>query len=928
VPSFDTYNAAYVQALFDSYLQNPRSVDEAWRQYFAEHAAEFGLPGTPDGAGAPVAGPPSEARLIAARAAGELVDAYRLHGHRAARLDPLGSAPAGHPQLDPEFHGITEPELFDVPASLVGLADAGQSIGDVVAWLRTTYTGPVGYEFEYLEDPERREWLREQIESGAFRQPLSSSERLRLLERLTEVEAFEQFIHRAYLGSKRFSIEGTDMMVPMLDLAIERAAAGGARQIVLGMAHRGRLNVLAHVIGMPYGDLIEKFEGRHAVMAGTGDVKYHLGAQGTYATTSGEPLTVLLAPNPSHLEFVDPVVEGMTRAMQTRRDGRVAERDENVVVPVIIHGDAAFSGQGVVAETLNLARLAGYRTGGTIHIIANNQVGFTTDPRDARSTDYASDMARGFDVPIFHVNADEPEACLAVVRLALAFRARFHHDVVIDLVGYRRYGHNEGDEPAYTQPVMYAKVAHHAPVRALWAERLIQAGVTTREQVDGLLRVAHDRLVQEQERVRAAGHDYTHHPPRPEFPATLGTLVETAVPRERLLSFDRQLHTWPEGFSLNPKLARQLDKRGHVLPDGSIDWAHAESLALASLIADGIPVRMTGQDTERGTFSQRHLVLHDINTGATFTPLQNLAEARVPFEVFNSPLSELGAMGFEYGYSVMSPETLVLWEAQFGDFANAAQVIIDQFLAAGRAKWGQESRLVLLLPHGYEGQGPEHSSARLERFLQLCAENNMRVVNCSTPAQYFHMLRRQALLAEARPIVVMTPKSLLRHPRAVAQLSELEQGRFQRVMDDALVAQHAADVGRIVLCSGKIFYDLEAARNRDGAAHVALIRVEQFYPLRHEELERLFTAYAAAREIAWVQEEPENMGAWRWMEPHVRRLAGERGVRYIGRPERASPAEGYANDHETEQDRIVADALSPLAGTARKRSRQSADRAR
>jgi 2-oxoglutarate dehydrogenase E1 component len=921
---FDTYNAAYVQELFDSYLQNPRSVDETWRRFF-EETANGALLGAPHGITA-AAGPPTEAQLIEARAAGELVDAFRLHGHRAAKLDPLGLPPTGHPQLEPEFHGITLEELDRVPASMVGLGARGETIGDVLEWLRATYTGPIGYEFEYLEDPEMREWLREQIESGAHRQPLSGMEKVRLLERLTEVETFEQFIHRAYLGSKRFSIEGTDMLVPMLDLAIERAATNGARDVVLGMAHRGRLNVLAHVIGLPYGELIEKFEGRHASIAGTGDVKYHLGAQGTYATTSGQPLTVLLAPNPSHLEFVNPVVEGMTRAMQTRRDERVPQRDENLVLPLLIHGDAAFSGQGVVAETLNLAKLQGYRTGGTVHIIANNQVGFTTDPSDARSTDYASDLARGFDVPIFHVNADDPEACLAVVRLALSFRASFHHDVVIDLVGYRRYGHNEGDEPAYTQPVMYAKIAQHPTVRSLWAERLVSSNSLTRDQADALVRSAHERLLNEQERVRAAGHDYTHHPPAKEFPATLGVQVETAVPRDRLLAFDRQLHTWPDGFALNPKLARQLERRGRLLPEGSIDWAHAESLAFASLITDGVPVRMTGQDTERGTFSQRHLVLHDTNTGATYVPLAHLSEARVPFEVYNSPLSELGAVGFDFGYSVMSPETLVLWEAQFGDFANGAQVIIDQFLSAGRAKWGQESRLGLLLPHGYEGQGPEHSSARIERFLQLCAENNMRVANCTTPAQYFHLLRRQALLAEARPLVVMTPKSLLRHPKAVSSLAELEQGRFLRVLDDVVAAQQPADIGRIVLCSGKIYYDLAASREKTGANYVALIRVEQLYPLRHEELERLFNAYSEAREIVWVQEEPENMGAWRWLEPHLRRLAGDRTVRYIGRPERASPAEGYANDHETEQNRIVSDALTALAG-GRKRERQGADQA-
>jgi 2-oxoglutarate dehydrogenase E1 component len=925
--AFDTYNAAYVQAVFEQYLQNPASVDEAWRTFFAgDRAGTGGLLGAPaNGAAAPAVAV-TETQLLIARAAGELVDAYRLHGHRAAHLDPLGSPPAGHPQLDPVFHGITREALDDVPASMVGLGRAGETIGDRIDWLRETYTGTIGYEFEYLEDPESREWLRRRIEAGEHRAPLSADERVRLLARLTDVEGFEQFIHRAYLGAKRFSIEGTDMLVPMLDLAFARAAAQGAHTVVLGMAHRGRLNVLAHLVRVEYDGLIEKFEGRHALMAGTGDVKYHLGAEGSAETADGT-LTVLLAPNPSHLEFVDPVVVGISRARQSQRDGRTLTRNEDAVVPILIHGDAAFSAQGVVAETLNLARLDGFRTGGTLHIIANNQVGFTTDPRDARSTDYASDMARGFDLPIFHVNADDPEACLAVVRLALAYRARFHGDVVIDLVGYRRYGHNEGDEPAYTQPVMYDRITKHPTVRALWADRLVQSGALSAEDVEALQSDVHERMMAAQDRIRAAGHDYTHHPPEPDVPASIAVVVDTAVTGDRLRAYDRQLHAWPRDFTPHPKLARQLEKRSQVLDEGgSLDWAHAEALAFASLLADGVPVRMTGQDSERGTFSQRHLVLHDARTGRIHTPLAHLTEARAPFEIHNSPLSELGVVGFEYGYSVVAPETLVLWEAQFGDFSNGAQVIIDQFLAAGRAKWAQESRLVLLLPHGYEGQGPEHSNARLERFLQLCGENNMRVANCSTPAQYFHLLRRQSLLSEARPLVVMTPKSLLRHPKAVSTLDTLAQGRFQRIIDDA--SADPSQVTRIVLCSGKVFYDLSAAREKKAAPHVALMRVEQLYPLRIEELAPLVSAYEGAREVAWVQEEPANMGAWRYIEPFLARLAADRPVRYIGRPERASPAEGYANDHEAEQNRIVADALAPLEPAPARRSKRAGRRTR
>lgn len=925
---FDTYNAAYAQALFERYLQNPTSVDDAWRRVFESGEAAGELIGAAEADGGFA---PSEAQLHVARAAGELVDAYRLHGHRAAHLDPLGSTPPGHPMLEPEFHGITAAELTTVPASMLGLGAIGGTVADLVDWLKATYTGSIGYEYEYLEDPERREWLREQIESGTHREPLTAPEKRRLLERLTDVETLEQFIHRTYLGAKRFSIEGLDMLVPMLDLAVERAAAAGADEVVIGMAHRGRLNVLAHLLGMPYAELIAKFEDRHAMTAGTGDVKYHLGAEGTYATASGEPLTVRLAPNPSHLEFVNPVVEGMARAKQSDRFQKQLRRHEERVLPVLIHGDAAFSAQGVVAETLNLARLEGYRTGGTLHLIANNQVGFTTDPREARSTDYASDLARGFDVPIFHVNADDPEACLAVIRLAMAFREEFHGDVVIDVIGYRRYGHNEGDEPAYTQPVMYKTIAEHDSVRKLWAAELVATGELSEDDVEAIARGAHDRLVAEHDRVKAGEIHVTDHTDAGARPAEPDA-AKTAVAESRLLAYDRQLHSWPDDFNVNPKLARQLERRAAVLTDrGAVDFAHAESLAFASLLAEGLPIRMSGQDTERGTFSQRHLVLHDIETGVRYIPVANLDEAAASFEVYNSPLSELAALGFEYGFSVVAPKTLVLWEAQFGDFVNSAQVILDQFLVAGREKWAQESRLVLLLPHGYEGQGPEHSSARIERFLQLAAENNICVANCTLPAQYFHLLRRQALLEQRRPLVVMTPKSLLRHPKAKSTLGDLTTGTFHAVLDDPAI-DDPGEVRRIVLCSGKIYYDLLAGRDqtidaaaplpasqappggasrsrRDGRG-IALVRVEQLYPFPAAELQRLLDRYANAKELVWAQEEPRNMGAWFFMEPRLEELIGATmPIRYVGRVERASPAEGYATDHETEQMRIVADAL-------------------
>ena len=911
---FDTYNAAYVQAIFEQYLQNASSVDDAWRRLFDTGAAHGRLLG----ADRTSAALPGEAQLLVARAAGELVDAYRLHGHRAARLDPLGARPPGHPQLEPAFHGITREQLARVPASMVGLQTWGATVADVVAALQDTYTGTIGYEFEYLEDPDSREWLREQIEAATHRQPLSDTARRRLIERLTETECFEQFLHRAYLGAKRFSVEGTDMMVPMLDLAIERAAAGGATEIVIGMAHRGRLNVLAHVLGMSYDEVIARFEDRHARLAGTGDVKYHLGAEGTYATPSGQPLTVLLAPNPSHLEFVNPIVEGMTRARQSKRHAPQLSRNEDLVVPILLHGDAAFAGQGVVTETLNLARLEGYQTGGTLHIIANNQVGFTTDPRDARSADYASDPARGFDIPIFHVNADDPEACLAVTSLAMAFRARFRCDVVIDLVGYRRYGHNEADEPAYTQPVMYQTIAGHPTVRRIFADRLVRDGVLSEAACQAMVDACYERLQAAQDRVRDTAVDTTAQsttPPAGDDPPA--GPVDTRVGAGTLRDLDRQIHAAPEGFHVHPKLARQLARRNRLLADGDgpIDWAHAEALAFASLLRQGVPIRLTGQDAERGTFSQRHLVLNDTATSAKYAPLAHLDGANATFEVHNSPLSELAALGFEYGYSVVAPKALVLWEAQFGDFVNGAQVIIDQFLSSGREKWGQPSRLVLLLPHGHEGQGPEHSSARLERFLQLAAEDNLRVANCTTPAQYFHLLRRQALDPVRRPLVVMTPKSLLRQPRAVARLPQLADGQFQPVLDDAAFAGGHAKPQRIVLCSGKLYYDLEAARAEGGSTPaVALIRLERLYPFPAEALQAALSRHGVM-DIVWAQEEPANMGAWTFVAPRVRALTGAE-PQYAGRPDRASPAEGSAADHEHEQNRIIAQALDLIRTAA------------
>jgi len=852
-------------------------------------------------------------------AAMALVKAFRMHGHLAAHLDPLGTDPIGDPALKPASLGLTPEVMAAIPSKVLRIAVPGRTLADSLPYLEATYCGTMAYEIEHISTHEERVWLREQIESGAYRKPLPKDEQRRLLQRLTEVEALERFLHKAYLGQKRFSIEGVDMLVPMLDLTIERAAESGARDVVIGMAHRGRLNVLAHTIGRPYETIFAEFEGGRLVEGGqftpeggTGDVKYHHGAEGAYKTSKGKAITVSLSPNPSHLEFVAPVVDGRARAKQTQRRGREPHHDPTAALPVAIHGDAAFAAQGVVAETLNLGSLKGYRTGGTLHLITNNQVGFTTDMEDARSTRYASDLAKGFDIPIIHVNADDAEACLSAVRLAMAYRDRFHQDLVIDLVGYRRHGHNEGDEPAYTQPLMYERIKTLPTVREQYAKTLVQGGVISQEEADREAAQAYQRLLDIQQSFKASMGKVTtqEHPVRLTGP---GQEVETALAPEFLIALNDQLHSWPEGFAVHPKLQKQLEKRRAALgPDGTIEWAHAEALALGSLLTEGVPVRMTGQDTERGTFSQRHLVLHDVKTGASTAPIKNLPGALAPMELHNSPLSELATMGFEYGYSVAAPEALVLWEAQFGDFVNAAQVIVDQFISAGLAKWGLTTRLTLLLPHGYEGQGPEHSSARLARFLHLAAEGNIRVINCTTPAQYFHLLRRQAKRSRQRPLILFTPKSLLRHPLATSKLEDLASGHFQPVIDDPLFASNPERAKRLLMCAGKVYYDLLPEAEKLGADRPAIVRLEQLYTFPWNELRELLPRYRGATDLVWVQEEPLNMGAWRYLEPKLRELVAEghgMAVRYVGRPERASPAEGYPAAHSAEQNRIIREAL-------------------
>jgi 2-oxoglutarate dehydrogenase E1 component len=863
---------------------------------------------------------PSEELLQAAATANALVRSLRTHGHLAASLDPLGSPPQGDPALDPQSIGLPTVLMAQIPSKLLHIFVPGETLAEAFPRLREVYCGTIAYQLEHIASHQQRRWLREKIEGGAFRRPLSGEEQRALLTRLIEVDALERFMHRSYLGQHQFSIEGVDMTVPMLDEMIRLSAGGGAREVVIGMAHRGRLNVLAHNLGRPYETIFAEFEGASTLEAvttipqgGTGDVKYHHGAQGSYTLADGATIQVNLESNPSHLEYVCPVVMGATRAAQSTYEETRAARDTTAAVPIMIHGDAAFPGQGVVAETLNLQTLDGYTVGGTLHLITNNQTGFTTDPDDARSTHWASDLAKGFDIPIIHVNADDVEACIAAVRLAFAYREKWGHDVLIDVIGYRRFGHNESDEPAYTQPEMYAVIAGKKRVWELWADDLISRKVITPAEVDRARDDAWEQLTsrhkQLQEQIAELRESGSHEPHTEEYhlDRSASPEVDTNVDAALLREIDGNLLRVPDGFTVHPKLVRQIERRRDAL-DGGIDWAHAEALAYGSLLAEGTPIRLTGQDTERGTFSQRHLVLHDATNGQTVCPIGQLPSSHAPFELHNSPLSEVGCLGFEYGYSQESPQTLVLWEAQFGDFVNAAQVIVDQFIVSGLAKWGQTSRLTLLLPHGYEGSGPEHSSARLERFLSLAAEGNLRVAYATTPAQYFHLLRRQARIVKQRPLIVMTPKSLLRLPQATSSLEELADGRFEPVLAEAVADE--SKVTRLILCTGKIYYDLVGHPDRAGNEAIAVGRVELLYPFPENELLETIARYPNLTELVWVQEEPRNMGARAYMSPRLLQIIpAELEYGYIGRPERASPGEGYPAAHAIEQSRIVRTAL-------------------
>ena len=886
-----------------------------------------------DAAAAPAAQPtavtaakPDNELLQAVQAATSLLKAYRTHGHLAAHLDPLGSEPKGDPAIQPENLNLTPELMSEIPAQILRIGVEGETLLDALPRMRTAYCGTVGYQIEHLSSHQQRMWLREMIETSTHRSPLTEQEKRQLLHRLLEVFVFERFIQKAYLGQKMFSIEGLDATVPMLDEIATLGQRSGAREVVLGMAHRGRLSVLAHNLGRSVESIFAEFEGAKAIDAvkaatamptgGTGDVKYHHGAEGMFETRDGEQIKIRLYPNPSHLEFVDPVVEGGTRADQTEHSGPKLHHNPETVVPVLLHGDAAFPGQGVVAETLNLQSLDGYSTGGTIHIIQNNQVGFTTNPTESRSTPYAADMAKGFNVPIIHVNADDVEACIGATRLAMDYRREWGRDVVIDLIGYRRYGHNESDEPAYTQPKMAGSIKEHAPVSEIYAENLVKEGAvstddveeeakTRREDLSGRLKALREKIERgeyEDPSSTAVGTSDLDRSKSPE--------VDTHVSEKRLKTLNEELLDVPESFSVHRKLRKPLFRRDELLEDGPIEFGHAEALAFATLLTEGTHIRLTGQDTERGTFSHRHLILHDEKTGLEYSPIQNLSGALAPFELYNSPLSEIACLGFEYGYSAAAPESLVLWEAQFGDFANSAQVIIDSFIVSGEAKWGQPTRLTLLLPHGYEGSGPEHSSARIERFLALGAEGNIRIANPTTAAQYFHLLRRQARIAKPRPLVVFTPKGLLRLEAAASNLADLTEGRFHFVLDDPRAEGRHEEIERLVLCSGKVYYDIDASEQREKMSQTAVARVELLYPFAKNELTELVKGYPNLKQVIWAQEEPQNMGAYKVLSRRIEKVIPE-GVefRYVGRPQRAAPSEGYPAAHRSEQQRIVLTAL-------------------
>ena len=898
-----TWNADIIDSQYKRWKAEPEKLSREWRLFF--EGFELAAAGTMPAAKAVTEEQPQGQSRVQA-----LIYRYRELGHLMACLDPLAACPTDHPFLNLEAFNLEPQDLArEFPAG--NFAPSGpMPLRDIILALRETYCHSVGVEFMHLQDPDERQWLLDRMEPTRNRPQLSASEKERILEKLFRTALFEQFLNKKYLAVTRFSLEGGDAIIPALDSLVGHVARKGCGEIILGMAHRGRLNVQAHILRKPYEEIFSEFESCYSPddLVGAGDVKYHNGYLTEVKPDEDQKLRILLMNNPSHLESVDPVVEGFARA----RQDIVADLTRGTILPLLIHGDAAFAGQGVVAETLNMSQLEGYRTGGTIHMVINNQIGYTTLPENARSTRYSTDVAKMLMIPIFHVQGEDPEALIHVFQIAADYRWEFGKDVVIDVICFRRYGHNEGDEPYFTQPLMYERIRQRPSLHQVYAEKLIEEEVVQKSDLDTLAKTISAQLDSAFETVHGSECPFplTHfYDNWDKYHGDFShASVKTGVADKTLIALSRKLITAPKGFALNPKLERMLKRRAQATERGyGLDWAGAEALAFASLLTEGHPIRLSGQDSGRGTFSQRHSVLVDVRSGERFIPLNFLDQNQAPFYVYDSLLSETGVLGFEYGYSLAQPDGLVIWEAQFGDFANNAQAVIDLFIVSGESKWQRLSGLVLLLPHGFEGLGPEHSSARLERFLQLCAGDNIQVCYPTTPAQYFHLLRRQIKSGFRKPLVVMTPKSLLRHPAAISTLDDLSRGSFQAVLDDPADIEEPK---KILFCSGKIYYELYARRNELGIADIAIARVEQFYPFPHKQLKTVVAKYSQAKHWYWVQEEPQNMGAWLFIKSRLEKII-KRTLRYIGRNTASSPATGFPSIFRQEQNLIIEKAVGP-----------------
>ena len=934
-------NAPYVEELYEAYLDNPGSVPDNWRDYFdqLQHApATDGQEATRDQAHAPIVesfAQRAKANAFVPRCAEpdlsvatkqvsvqSLIASYRSLGPRWADLDPLKRQERqAIPELDPAFYGLSEADLDQTysATNTYFTTASTMTLRDILKALRDTYCRSIGAEFLHISDPAAKRWIQERMESTQGAPSLSSDAKRHILQQLTESEGLERFLHTKYVGQKRFSLEGGESFIASMDEVVNHAGDSGVQEIVVGMAHRGRLNLLINIMGKMPGDLFAEFEGKHAEGLTDGDVKYHNGFSSDLSTRGG-PVHLSLAFNPSHLEIVNPVVEGSVRARQERR----GDTEGQQVLPVLVHGDAAFAGQGVVMETLNLAQTRGYGTGGTLHIVINNQIGFTTsDPRDSRSTLYCTDVVKMIEAPVFHVNGDDPEAVVFATRLALDYRMTFRHDVVLDIVCFRKLGHNEQDTPSLTQPLMYKRIGHHPGTRKLYADKLTAQGVLADGEADQMVKDYRQLMEDGKRTIEPVLTDYKSKYAidwSPFMGAKWTDQADTAVPLAELKRIGERLTTVQEGFTVHSLVAKLLnDRRNMAQGTVNLDWGMGEHLAFATLVASGYAVRITGQDSGRGTFTHRHAVLHDQNrerwNDGTYVPLQNIAEGQAKFTVIDSVLSEEAVLGFEYGYSTAEPNTFVAWEAQFGDFVNGAQVVIDQFISSGEVKWGRVSGLTMMLPHGYEGQGPEHSSARIERFLQLCADHNMQVVQPTTPAQVFHLLRRQMIRLFRKPLIIFTPKSLLRHKEAVSDLAELSKGSFQPVIGEVEEGIEAKKVKRVIVCSGRVYYDLIAHRREAKSNDVAIVRIEQLYPFAHKQFDAELKKYENATEVVWVQDEPQNQGAWFYVEHHLREGMRE-GMKlaYSGRPASASPAVGYYAKHYEQQKALVEGAFGRLKG--------------